>query len=162
MIPYGILCGLAALVSLAAGRKPFIGALAVLACWGFYNSIWFEGGLGFRLWSALSPYGVGYVDIWAMTDLCLAALVLYLARTQWWGLAIWAVILIQMGFHVAHQFAGLGFSPYSVALDALFLGQLAVFFMLGGGSCVSLVLDWISDLRNVFHSPAPASRKEAE
>lgn len=138
-ITYGLLAAWALLAALASGKNDrgpaFLSGLTILAGWLLYVAAW-------------TPYApaiwlpwFSHTDIWAMTDLAIAAVILGVARDRWWAMALWGLLFTQILSHVCYQFFGLDFATYSTMLDALFLGQLSVFFMLGGGRIVDFVSD---------------------
>jgi len=158
MIYVALLMG-ALLASLVAGRNDrgpaIVSGLAILGGWLLFVSSWT------RFAPAHVFTWLSYSDIWAMTDLAVAAVIGVVARDRWWGKALWSLIFAQVCLHVAHQYLGLNFASYSMFLDALFLGQLAVFYMLGGGAIVDFLSHGHVDGDHVFRA-AQAAPSEKE
>lgn len=139
MVAYGLLCALA-VFSAYLVRKDERGALtaslAIFAGWAMFVASWSDKYSPADLFPFLL-----YTERWAMTDLVIATTILFIAGLRWWGLALAGILWVQVLFHVAHQYTGLEFEIYSVALDVLFLGQLAILFTLGGGRLLRLLKD---------------------
>lgn len=159
MLSYGILCGLAVLSALLVRKQQrgaFMASLAILSGWVLFVASWTEYSP-----ASLAPW-LSYTERWALTDLTIATVILLLAAPRWWSLTLAAIIWVQIVLHNLHEYAGLEFAPYSAALDFLFLGQLAVFFMLGGGKIVDLMSSGLDHVAHVFRSFARASGQKEQ
>lgn len=99
------------------------------------------------------------VDVWALVDALAASCIIALAWDRWWGWSLWGLLIAQLVGHSLYQFGSVAFAPYSAALDALFLAQVAVFILLGGGGLGDLVSRVRSAARRHSFSPqAPETR----
>lgn len=103
-----------------------------------------------------------YSDIWAITDLITAGVILALAGDRWWGRVLWGLFFAQIIMHVVYQHSVLDFATYSAFLDALFLGQLSVLFMLGGNRIGDLVSHCHDYVRHVLDPPRAAQTKQEQ
>lgn len=151
-LPYGLLLIAAVLSASLAGQRATIAGGIIAAGWAFYNAAWWGR-------SPAAFIGIDEVDLWAMTDMLIGATMLWFGRDRWWGVALWALFVMQGALHIPHQYGGLAFAPYSKALDTLFLAQLAVLFMTGGGRLVDYLSDCLRHVRHVLRSPSAAPRK---
>ncbi|GAA0730014.1 hypothetical protein [Sphingomonas japonica] len=159
---YGILSVLSVFAALGAPEgqrgRSFVSAGLLCAGWWLFIASWSDTPPASLFWAIGLP--VEPVDIWAVTDALCAAIILALAYQYWWGKALWALLVCQLALHVIHQHGGLGFAPYSAALDVLFLAQLAVLFLLGGGGVVAAVSDRNRHVRDARHPYRTASQEE--
>lgn len=157
-LPYGALALLAVastLVSSEDRRPAFFASVAIFVGWVLFNSAWWGTSPAGLLNDA--GIGVSHADVWSITDLAIGAIILYTGQCRWWSLSLWALLTAQVLLHCFYQFAGLAFASYSFALDVLFLGQLAVLFMIGGRSIVDHLLNLVHHVRDVLLPTAPAS-----
>ncbi len=156
MASYGITCALAVLYGFLARkdeRGVFTASLAVFAGWVMFSLSWSEYSI-----SALTP--LSYVDVWAVTDLAIASIILIAAGPKWWAMALAGIFWAQIAMHVAHQYGGLEFAPYSVTLDTLFLGQLAILFTVGGGKVGDILLSRVNHVLDALRPPSAATQQE--
>lgn len=161
---FGILAAAACLSTLWADRDErgpaFASGLVILLGWALFNLTWTD----YAPDLLLAEMGIrsNYVDIWSITDMVAGAAILFFGMTRWWALAVYALLLTQVFFHCVYRFYEIDFAAYSMILDGLFLGQVAVIFLIGGGKCGDYLLDLFNNARDVFRSPQAASRKEAK
>lgn len=156
MILYGLLSAAAVCMTAGAPRDErlpaFSAGLVILAGWGLFVLSWTD-------YAPALITGLDPIDIWAFTDLMSAAAILYIARGRWWSSALWGLFCAQTILHCAHSYAGMLFAPYSTALDVLFLGQIAVLFLVGGAGCVDRLFDWYDNARDVRRPPWAAEKE---
>lgn len=90
------------------------------------------------------------IELWTMADAAVGMAAVTLAHRFWLGWAVWAVSIVQVGFHLLH--AQMADAAYLFWLDKLLLAQLACFLMVGGNG----VRDRLSagvDLRRLVRAP---------
>lgn len=159
MAAYGLLCALAAVCAAFSVREKDWGAfpasLAIFCGWSICAPLTWSP-YAIHIWVP----GLSYADVWAITDLLVASIILATGGTRWWSLSLAGVLWLQIALHTLHQYAGIEFAPYSVALDTLFLAQLAIIFTTGGGKIVDLVSRAARHAADVLRPAAPASRQE--
>lgn len=159
MLIYGLMALAAFTVAFAADKNDrgpaIVSGFAILLGWILFVASWTE-------YAPAHYLPLDHTDIWAITDLLIAGVILAVAQARWWAITLWGLLFTQIVFHVCYQFFGLGFSTYSTVLDALFLGQLSVFFMLGGGRIVDFVSDSYDHGWHVPCPPEPASSKKEQ
>lgn len=80
-------------------------------------------------------------ELWAIADAIFGSLTM-IAFRFWWAWALWAGAITQVLLHAARISLGLDEFIYSDALQVVLLGQIAVFFLIGGRG----VRDWINRL----------------
>lgn len=151
-LPYAIALTVALLCAVAGGRRAFAAGMAITAGWVLYNAAWWD-------YSPAALTGLGSVDIWCVTTVVLSTFILTIGWRQWWSYAMWGVFCAQMTLHCAYQFNALDWTPYSKALDALFLALLAVLYAVGGPTIVDRMLDYYHRCRDGFHSAGPTPSK---
>lgn len=159
---YGLLTVMAICVSAWAPRDERIAAywsgVVILTGWGLWMlSVWTMHGPAMQLHKlgvTMDP-----IDIWAITDLATAALILLIAGVRWWSVALWALLSVQIGLHCCYTMGAMIYGPYEAALDLIYLGQLAVLFAIGGSGAVDYLLDWY---RGIGLPDAPDKARSAQ
>lgn len=157
MTPYdlangaAVVCAIVASACVPARSRPMTLALAAV-----FAVNWLDYVLSY---SARPPvailwdYGI-YLrsnDVWAMLDASVAvvALLCWVNARAWWGAAIYSLALAQVILHGLYwDIQTLPRDIYYPALDKLFLAQVAVFILAGGGGLVDRigrVLDCVRD-----------------
>lgn len=127
-----------------AGWRAFATSVVIAADWVLFNAPYW----GFSPGTAV---GLRYTDTWALTDLAALVAVLYIAQWRWWGFAIAGLLLSQIWIYALID-AGAAFAPLSILLDALFIAQMAVLFMVGGRHCGNSLLHIWSVLSRVLRT----------
>lgn len=145
-LPYAVLLFASVLLASCAGKRAFAVGMVITAVWVSYNAAWW--------WPSASPAALAYLagvemthaEAWALTDLLAVIVIIPASGYRWWGFALAGVLLMQMVAYALIE-AGAAFAPSSIVLDALFLAQLAVLFMVGGKHRDRLLLS----LRGILH-----------
>lgn len=125
-------------------------------------------GLTISAWGPNSPAGLftrlgieaGHVDAWSVADACVAMTIVPIAGEYRWGRAIFAFTCAKVGLHIGYQYAGLEYARYSLALDFLFLSELAVLVFIGRRGCVDMVLRGARLLRRAHRPSASQAARE--
>lgn len=98
---------------------------------------------------------IQYTDISVAEDAIGSMLVLVFARQHRWAWGIWACFMLMLCAHVANEGARLLLptaadgSGYTRVLDAAFLAQLAILFMLGGRGVCIRCSDFVARMRRL-------------
>lgn len=108
---------------------------------GRREAFWCASALGINflfcalVFTPLSPaivFGSTIKETWMAADTMLGAACVLMAYRYWWGYAMCALAIIQVGLHgamIEHVIDG---STYSENLDIVLHAQVAVFFLIGG------------------------------
>jgi hypothetical protein len=108
-------------------------SLILLAVWAVYVMPW--------VWEPASIAGVLYrlgvtsithMHVAIAVDALASMAVLTIGAMHKWAWGIWGCFIFMLCDHATADIFGVPYYPYSRALDAAFLAQLAILYMLGG------------------------------
>lgn len=144
-MPVNVIYGILALLMIAAAfgapsedrRRAVAVSVLLFANWVCFVLAWTD--YKPKLVFAAVGMPLTNIDMWALLDALAASCIIAVAYDRWWGLALWGMLVAQLAGHSLYQGGLVAYAPYSAALDALFLAQVAVFLLLGGGGIVNLV-----------------------
>lgn len=140
-------------------RAAVILARLMFLGWAFYVSAWTPASPAKALAAAGVP--INSKDMWSVMDALFGFAAVFLAFRVWWGWALWATALTATAIHLAFQFGMANFEEYSHALDKVLLGQIALFFFIGGRGVSDRIIYWCASrrrLRGVLHVSRRSSR----
>lgn len=113
------------------------------------------------IYEPLSPAGLIYrgggtfithEQTWAFADMIGSVAVLLLGRDRWCAWIIWACFIGMLLSHLVRAMLDVPNEAYQAGLDAAFVAQLAVLFLLGEGGVRARLSRGVARLRRAFLS----------
>lgn len=161
IVPNGLLCVAALIVAACAKNDKAegvrVGSL-LLFVWVLYVWPWVHSPSSpAAVLSRSGVDGIQHQHVWMVTDAIASMLTLLFAWRKAWGWAVWACFIVMLCNHTFSPL--LDFSVYSTGLDAAFLGQLAILFVIGGPGAWDRLSNWRAKFRRI-HGVYPAVRQK--
>lgn len=125
----------------------------LMLCWLVVAVGW---GLYAASWSPVSPHrllariglAIPSPEIWTVSDVSSAVMVLIIAHNRLWGFMLWCFLGAQVVGHEAQRLFPADFAPYTAYLDLWWRAQLVLFAVVGGPGVWTVVDHYTRRLRD--------------